>query len=161
MPLSCSPATLATDLDACVAFRCWDGDPDSHWAKEVEEYVRVNALRYSEHCLAFREEESRELAAFTAFGRREVHIPLLDGAREPCWHMDVAAVSLDRQQAGLSRELFEGTFAAMRELDSGLMFVTAWVHESNEASIKACAGVGLDFYYMAHGPYACLLKEMQ
>jgi hypothetical protein len=160
LPLSCSPATLATDFDACVGFRCWSGDPDAHWAREVEENVRVIALRYSEHCLAFREEEGGDLVAFSAFGRREVHIPLLGGAPEPCWHMDVAAVSLDRQRAGLSQEVFDGTFAAMRELDSDLTFVTAWVHERNDASIKACAAVGLDFYYMAHGPYACLLKEM-
>jgi hypothetical protein len=160
MALGCAVATLATDLEACAAFRCWDGDPNTPWVKEVEEYVRVKALHYSQNCRAFREKEGGEVVAFSAFGRREVHIPLLGGTPEPCWHMDVAAVSLDRQRDGLSHEVFESTFATMRELDSGLAFVTAWVHKDNVASVKACAAVDLDYYYMAQSSYACLLKEL-
>jgi hypothetical protein len=135
-------ATYAADLDDYAAFQCWDGDRAKPWIAEVQDYVRVSALRHALYNVAFWDEEG-ELVAASAFDPQPVRIPLCSPAERPGWKLQALAICLEHQGQGHSRKVFAGTFAAMRELDARRTLVTASVHRDHRTSQEACERVGL------------------
>jgi hypothetical protein len=78
---------------ALLQFRCWigggatpadaefdlSGDEEPEWwVRDVEEYVRLLAVKYAQHVLLF-ESEPGELAAVSAFTRQDVPLPAGEG----------------------------------------------------------------------------------
>lgn len=149
-------ATLVDDAEF-ASFRCCDEGNAAPWTEEAENYARVAALKRSEHCLAFR--DAGELVAVSAFDRAELAWPIAQPVEHRIWRLNVVAVALGRQRAGLSTEVFRQTFEAMIELDATRKAVSAYVHESHIASLRACERVGLeplkpheDGYWLLLGP---------
>lgn len=138
-------------------FACCGCGNEAPWTEEAENYVRGSVLRRSEHCLAFR--DAGELVAVSAFDPSTLGWPLNQPVDHPVWHLNVVAIALAHQSQGLSAEVFESTFEAMRQIDASRDVVTAFVHESHVASLNACARVGLeplkpidDDYWLLLGP---------
>jgi hypothetical protein len=151
-----SVGTKAVDGHDLLRFRCWDGDPDEPWIGDVEEYVRVLALKSAFRTLVFRD-DGGEVAAVTAFDRREVRP--FEAARYlvPGWHLQVVAVSLRYQGSLVENDILgcppamkmaeyahRSTYRYMLEIDPARQFITARVHDENRRSIKAAARVDLE-----------------
>ena len=125
------------DDELLASFWCWGGGED-YWVEEVENHIRGWLLKHSEHTVLFSDDE--QLVAVSGFSRRDVSIVL---ETIPAWHLDVVAVDLDRQGAGLANEVFIGTFHAMTEMDPGRRIVTARIHTRNLASRSAANKAGI------------------
>jgi hypothetical protein len=142
------------DRHLLLGFRCWSGDEDETWVLEVEEYIRLIALRTAERVLLFEPAEG-QVAGVTAFGRQEISP---SGTRRvPGWRLEVVALALAWQGKSVvaaiagcaprmkaSEYLLRATFRRMRELDRRRRLVVARVHDGNVASMVAAARVGLD-----------------
>jgi predicted N-acetyltransferase YhbS len=140
-------------------FACWDGDPAAVWAHEVENYIRARLLWSFENItLAFREEG--ELVAVSSFYPSTIGLPIVDPVEQPSWHLDVLAVRLQRQRAGLAAEVFHQTFAEMRTEDSGRILVTGFVHRENAASFTACERAGITRLIPRDSDYWIVLGEV-
>ena len=135
-------ATYAADVDDFAAFECWDGDPATPWIAEVEDYVRVSALRHALFNVAFWDEQGKLVAA-SAFDPQPVRMPLCSPSESPGWKLQALAISLEHQAQGRSTEVFAETFAAMREADARRTLVTASLHREHTRSRKACERAGL------------------
>jgi hypothetical protein len=136
-----SVATLANDGEF-AAFSCCEGTDPEPWVQEAENYIRVRALRRSDHCLAFR--DAGELVAVSAFSASTLAFPFAEPEDHEVWHLDVVGLTLTRQRRGHSGEVFLSTFAAMREIDPGRDAVTAIAHKDHAASLRACESAGLE-----------------
>jgi hypothetical protein len=147
------------DNDADFAgFTCWDGDPENFFAEEAQNFIRGAMLwQFDSFNLAFR--ENGDLVAVSSFYRRTWPIPP-PGPERPAWHLDVAAVSVERQRSGLSREVFTETFAVMREIDPERILVSAFVHRENLAAYGACAAVGITLWTPRDEDYVILIGEV-
>jgi len=147
------------DDDADFAdFRCWDGDPENFFAEEAQNFIR-GAMLYQpdSYHLAFREDG--ELVAVSSFYKRSWPIPP-PGPERPAWHLDVLAVACDRQRAGLSREVFEGTFEVMREADPDRVLVSGFVHRQNLIAYDACTAVGMTMWTPRDDEYVIVIGEV-
>lgn len=123
-------------------FGCWDRDPLTVWAHEVENYIRGRLLwRFENVTLAFREEG--QLIAVSSFYPTTIGLPLVEPIEHPSWQLDVLAVQLHRQRAGLAAEIFRQTFEEMRHEDPERVLVAGFVHRSNGPSFDVCARAGL------------------
>jgi hypothetical protein len=137
-----SVATLADDREF-AKFCCCPAEAAA-WQREPENYVRAHALRRADHVLTLRSDED-ELVAVSAFNRSWAeHIPLVEPRRLPAWFLLVIAIRSQDQEKGLSAELFDHTFAAMREIDRTRSLVMARVHRQHRASLETCGKVGLE-----------------
>jgi RimJ/RimL family protein N-acetyltransferase len=134
-------ATRVLDTDEFATFRCC-GEPEEPWVLEAENYIRGFVLGHATWVLSFRD-ASGELIAVSAFDRRVIEVPLIRPERHEGWHLQVLAVSLQHQGRGLAKQVFEGTFGAMREIASDRVLVTANVHRENAASRVAAERSGL------------------
>lgn len=143
MALTRSFATLLDDGDF-AAFECC-GDDEAPYRKEPENYVRGRVLGKADHVVSFRDEFG-ELAAVASFDRTSIAIPGPDPEEAAAWKLQVVAIRSDLQGRSLSREVFAGVFAAMREVSEYIDYVIADVHRDNRPSREACARVGLDTY---------------
>ncbi len=140
--MKCSFATLADDAEF-AKFSCCPPD-GAGWLREVENYVRVSALKRAEHVLVLRDDGS-ELLAVSAFDSRTIDfVPINHPIEVGGWHLYAVAVRLTDQRKGICAELFARTFEAMRTLNRTRSLVTADVHRHNDASIRACAKAGLE-----------------
>jgi RimJ/RimL family protein N-acetyltransferase len=152
--LARSFATLVNDGEF-AAFECCGDEPTPH-SQEVENYVRGWVLSKARYVLAFRDEEG-ELVAVAGFNRTKETI----GGPEPevvdAWKLEVVAIRSDRQQQGLSREVFAGVWEAMREVNDYFNHVVASVHRDNKPSRQACANVGLHTHIDGGEDYVSLL----
>jgi RimJ/RimL family protein N-acetyltransferase len=159
LALSRSFATLVDDGEF-AAFDCC-GDAPTPYTEEAENYVRVWALRQGKgtFVLAFRD-EGGDLAGVAAFERDTVQIRGPDPSDHAAWRLQVVAVRSDLQNSGLSAEIFEGTFSAMKETDPYRDVVVAKAHRENRASRKACANVGLDTFDDADESYVVVLGRI-
>ena len=146
------------DQDSLARFCCWNSDPEYWRTLEVENHIRGFVLSNSENVVLF--EDEGELLAVSAFGRTTIGIPLVDPRHQPCWHVDLVAVTLDRQSQGLSREVFAGTFERMRELDPQCFLITGLIHENNLASLNAAQKVGIMPFTPAGDGYWRVLGEV-
>jgi hypothetical protein len=164
-------ANRVQDKHALLSFRCTPGgvvapdsndderEPDSAphedelWIREVEEYVRVFALRSASHVLIF-ESPGGDIAGVSAFDRVEVALSGRD--REPAWRLQVIALSVQWQGKSVdadiegcsatmkaSEYILRSTFRRMLEIDKRRVIVVATVHDENRTSMAACARVGL------------------
>lgn len=158
LELQVTTATLANDADF-AAFSCWDGDDATPWIEEAENYVRGFVLRRAENVLAFRTAEN-ELVAVSAFDERTIHVPIVNPVAHDGWHLQVVAIDCDHQKRQLSRQIFEATFAAMRDRDPSRVYVTARVHKDHSNSAKACDAVGLSLLRPNDEHYLILLGEV-
>jgi hypothetical protein len=130
------------DANEFDAFQCWNRDPATVWAHEVENYIRGRLLWHFENItLAFREDG--ELVAVSSFYPSTIGLPLVEPVEQPSWHLDVLAVQLERQRAGVAADIFEQTFAEMRDEDPERILVTGFVHRHNGPSLVACERAGL------------------
>jgi hypothetical protein len=138
-----------------LAFRCWTGDEEfDPWVAEVEDFVRMIALKTADHVLLF-ESESGDLAGVSAFDREDYapsgpfHVPI--------WRLEAIALSLAWQGTSVDADIdgcpgtmkaseyvLRGTFRRMLELDPRRTFLVGRIHNDNRASMKATARVGLD-----------------
>jgi RimJ/RimL family protein N-acetyltransferase len=159
LPLSWSFATVERDANDFAHFQCWNGDPGLPWVEEAENYVRAWVLRRSENVLAFRD-EGGALVAVSAFDPRVILVPIVNPVEHPGWHLQVVAIRLDQQGHGLSREIFTGTFAAMKSVDPNRVLYTANVHKDNRPSLRAGAAVGLLQFRRKDAFYLELLGEV-
>ncbi|MGI8413461.1 MAG: hypothetical protein ACR2QA_13465 [Solirubrobacteraceae bacterium] len=157
LDLTRSIATLADDADFAAFCCCGDNDPA--WIEEVEDYVRGSVLRRVEHTLAFRDGQG-DLIAVSAFAERVIRVPIVDPVAHEGWHLQVVAISLEHQRQRLSKQIFEQTFAAMREIDASRVYVTANVHREHRSSRKACSEVGIDLWTPLDDHYVVLLGEV-
>jgi RimJ/RimL family protein N-acetyltransferase len=142
-----------------ASFSCWDGVAGTPWVEEVENYVRGWVLRDARHVVAVRSEDD-ELVAVAAFDERSIAVPLVAPVDHPGWHLLVVAIRLDHQGQGLSREVFDAVFEAMRRVDPERVLYTAYVHRENRASMRACARVGLLPFHPKDEHYHTLLGEV-
>jgi GNAT superfamily N-acetyltransferase len=141
------------------AFSCWDGDPAAVWAHEVENYIRGRLLwRFDSITLAFR--EHGELVAVSSFFGSSIGLPLVEPVEQPTWHLDVFAVRLDRQRRGFATEVFQQTFAEMRQEDLERILVTGYVHRDNDLSFIACERAGLTRLIPRDDDYWIVLGEV-
>jgi hypothetical protein len=157
--LTWSFARPEDDGDDFARFACWDGAPSTAWVAEVENYIRVWALRHAKYVVAFRNELG-ELVAVAAFDDRVIGVPLVNPVDHAGWHLLVIAIRLEDQRSGLSREVFDGVFAAMREVDPDRILYTAYVHRANRASFEACKRVDLLPLHLKDEHYWVLLGEV-
>ena len=100
------------------------------------------------------------LVAVSAFDMTTIGIPLLSPLDHPGWHLQVVAISADHQNQRLSGEVFANTFAAMRQLDTDRVFVTANVHREHVVSLRACARADLTPWIQLDDHYWILLGEV-
>jgi hypothetical protein len=141
------------------AFACWDRDPAAVWAHEVENYIRGRLLwRFENITLAFREDG--ELVAVSSFYPSVIGLPLVEPVEQPSWHLDVLAIRLERQRAGLAAEIFQQTFAEMRDEDQERILVTGFVHRENRPSFVACERAGLTRLTPRDDDYWIVLGEV-
>lgn len=157
MPLTREYATPLSEgeLDS---FCCWDGAPNTPWAEEAENFVRAWMLGTVEHILLFRDQDA--LIAVSAFDRRKIEVPLVAPRANPGWHLQVVAVTLDRQGHGLFDDVILGTFAEMRQLDPERVLITGSVHRENQRSFQACARHGIDYFLPRDDHYVVVLGEV-
>lgn len=147
------------DEDDFASFCCWDGSPSAPWVEEVENYVRGWVLRDARHVLALRNEDG-ELVGVAAFEERTIGVPLAAPVDHPGWHLLVVAIRLEDQRCGLSGDVFAAVFEAMRAVDANRVLYTAYVHRDNQASLRACGGVGLLPFQPKDDHYWILLGEV-
>lgn len=147
------------DEDEFAGFSCWDGAAGTPWVEEVENYVRGWVLRDARYVVALSNEDG-ELVAVAAFDERSIGVPLVAPVDHPGWHLLVVAVRLDQQNRGLSKEVFDCVFEAMRSVDPERVLYTAYVHRENRASMRACARVGLLPFHPKDEHYNTLLGEV-
>lgn len=158
MALLVATATLADDA-AFAAFNCWDPNTDAPWVEETENYIRGALLRQPDnHTLAFRDGDA--LVAVSSFYKSSIELPLVQPDTHPTWHLDVVAITLDRQGDGHSLEVYQGTLRAMRKIDSGPVLVTARAHEQNDAAFESAKHIGLFRLYPWDDSYWVLLGEL-
>jgi RimJ/RimL family protein N-acetyltransferase len=159
MELERSFASRDRDQNDLASFACWDGNPESPWVEEAENYIRGWALSNAQHVLTFRDEQGL-LVAVTAFDERIISVPRVAPIEHNGWHFQVAAVSLEHQGRGLSNQILTATLAAMHELDEQRVLVTAHAHREHHLSLKACERVGLSKYLPLDDHYWILLGEI-
>lgn len=147
-----------SDADEFSGFVCSDENSEA-WVLEAENYVRNWVLRRAERVLAHRD-ETGHLIAVSAFDSVVIGLPLLSPIDHPGWHLQVIAISTAHQNSRVSGEVYSGTFDAMRQLDSDRVFLTANVHRSHAASLRAAAKVGLEPWYPMDDHYWVLLGEV-
>lgn len=141
------------------AFACWDRDPTTVWALEIENYIRARLLwRFENITLAFREDG--ELVAVSSFYPSTIGLPLVEPIEQPSWHLDVLAIQLQRQRLGLAAEIFRQTFEEMQAEDPGRILVTGFVQRSNAASLIACGRAGLTPLIPRDDEYWIVLGEV-
>lgn len=116
-------------------------------------------LREAQETLAFRTEQG-ELVAVSAFDPRVITFPPTEPIEHQGWHLHVVAIALEYQRQGLCGQVLQETFAAMRDIDSSRVFVTANVHNEHRSSIKACATAGLTFWLPKDEHYSILFGEV-
>lgn len=158
MPWERSFATHAADADDFATFRCCDRDTTTPWIAEVEDYVRVSALRHAIHIVAFRD-EARGLVAVSAFDPVTIELPRCSPIETPGWKLQVVAICLQHQAQGRSEEVFQQTYDAMREVNPDRALVTARVHREHQASRAAAERAGLTLL-MTGDDYHTVLGEV-
>jgi RimJ/RimL family protein N-acetyltransferase len=134
-------ATRVLDADEFAGFRCCP-NPGEPWVQEAENYVRAFVLGHATWVLAFRDEQE-ELVAVSAFDPRIVEVPLAQPVAHEGWHLQVVAIAVEHQRQGVSRAVFDETFATMRDIAGHRVLVTANVHRDHVASRTAAERVGL------------------
>ena len=158
------------DGHALLGFRCWTGDENEPWIREVEEYVRCLALATAYRVLLF-ETELGDVAGVSAFDRQD--ISPAGRRRVAGWRLQVVALGLPWQgklvEADIegsaptmkaSEYLLRATFRRMLEIDSRRVIVVARVHDDNRASMIACARVGLDRTSRESDEYWAMIGEV-
>jgi hypothetical protein len=151
-------ATPEVDVDEFAAFRCWDGDKNKPWIEQVENYVRVRVLKAALHTLAFRDGRG-ELVAVSAFDPTPIEIPVIKPVVHLGWQLQVVAICQRHQRNGRSREVYEQTFAAMRDTNSARTFVTAKIHREHRASLAAANRAGLELL-MTGDPFHTMIVDL-
>jgi hypothetical protein len=148
----------ADDDGDFARFRCWDGDSDNFFAEEAEIWIRNTGLLYEPGTfnLAFRADGV--LVAVASFYRRSWPIP--PPADRPAWHLDVMAIHRDRQRAGLSAEVFAGTFEVMREVEPDRVLISGFIHRLNFAAYAACSAVGITLWTPRDEDYVIVIGEV-
>ena len=168
--LTVRDAHRRNDGHLLLGFRCWTGDDDELWVRDVEEYVRMYALRTAYRVLLFCS-AGGELAGVTAFNKQDISP---SGTRRvPGWRLEVVALTLRWQRqrvasdiAGAASEmkaseyLMRATYRRMLELDARRVLVVARVHDGNVASMVAAARVGLDRTEREDDEYWAMLGEV-
>ncbi len=149
----------ADATDEFNRFRCWDGDPDTPWIEEAENYVRVSVLGDAEFVLAIRDDQEH-LVAVAAFDYRIIEVPIVRPQQHAGWHLQVVALDLELQGMRLSGEVFQLVFDAMTQVDADRVLVTAHVHIKHAASLAACQRVGLTVLKPLDEHYDVLLGEV-
>jgi RimJ/RimL family protein N-acetyltransferase len=140
------------DDAAFAAFRCWDGVTGQPWTEEVENRIRGSLLRqFTNFTFAFREDG--ELVAVSSFFPHDIGIPLNQPEDVPSWHLDVMAVRFDLQRAGLSQQVLELTFDAMRAEDRERVVVSAYIHHQNTGAIQAATRAGITAFHPRDDDY--------
>jgi hypothetical protein len=146
-------ATKGRDGHGLLAFRCFPGGEEELWVAEIEEYVRVFALRTADHVLVFESQEGA-LAGVSAFDRQDISVSgrlrvagwrLEVIALAVRWHGQVVDADIDgcAETMKASEYVLRATFRRMLELDPRRVIVIGRVHDDNPASMSACARVGL------------------
>lgn len=146
------------DDDEFSTFECWDGVAPLPWVAEVHNYVRGWVLRQEPFVLAFREDQ--ELVAVSAFRPSSIDLPLAEPISRDAWHLAVVGVRLQHQGQGLCQSVIEETFSRMREQDPARSLVTAFIHEDNGPSLRACARAGLIELHRRMTPFVLTVAEI-
>jgi predicted N-acetyltransferase YhbS len=129
------------DEAVLAAFACSTGEP---FEDEVEDWIQTRAISwvndtpratFQRRALAFIEDDFGSVVAVVAW--QDVVIVDLDGI----W-LEVLAVSLDHENKGIGREVYDMTVEHLRTVDRDGDHLAGLVHVDNRRSMRLLSHVG-------------------